>query len=205
MQLLFLAILPTLLAYNLLASPSRSNSKSQMSESSKSMRAHRSNSSLSRNVSTKMYNTPAIDTHHLPPSSDISSATSPIAQYATLEPIPSISQAQKHSSDHLSDDSNSSDKEPYGASPNSGAAFGKPRDRSTFKGVLDKFVGSFSGKSNVVKVPHFTGYRVDEAIEYLFHCNLLTLITSIHCKLLENYAPTNELFSAHYVCVCVFF
>lgn len=126
------------------ASPSRSNSKSQMSESSKSMRAHRSNSSLSRNVSTKMYNTPAIDTHHLPPSSDISSATSPIAQYATLEPIPSISQAQKHSSDHLSDDSNSSDKEPYGASPNSGAAFGKPRDRSTFKGVLDKFVGSFS-------------------------------------------------------------
>jgi hypothetical protein len=130
-----------------IASPSRSNSKTQMSESSsKPMRAHRSNSSLSKKVSTKMYNTPAIDTHHLIPSSDITSATSPIAQYSSLEPIPSLSHGQKISNDQFSDDSNSSDKEPYGVSPNSGTGFGKPRDRSTFKGVLDKFVGSFSGK-----------------------------------------------------------
>jgi hypothetical protein len=94
-----------------------------------------------------MYNTPAIDTHHLPPSSDIANATSPIAQYGSLEPIPSLSQGgHKHSSDQLSDDSNSSDKEPYGLSPSNATGFGKTRDRSTFKGVLDKFVGSFSGK-----------------------------------------------------------
>ncbi|KAH8556682.1 Pak2 protein [Umbelopsis sp. PMI_123] len=127
------------------ASPSRSNSKTQMSESSKPMRGHRSNSSLSRKVSTKMYNTPPIDTHHLPPSSDITMATSPIAQYGSLEPISTLSQGgPKPSSDQLSDDSNSSDKELYGLSPSNATGFGKPRDRSTFKGVLDKFVGSFS-------------------------------------------------------------
>jgi hypothetical protein len=94
-----------------------------------------------------MYNTPAIDTHHLPPSSDITTATSPIAQYGSLEPIPSLSHGgHKLSSDQLSDDSNSSDKEPYGLSPSNATGFGKTRDRSTFKGVLDKFVGSFSGK-----------------------------------------------------------
>ncbi|KAG2186127.1 hypothetical protein INT43_002565 [Umbelopsis isabellina] len=126
------------------ASPSRSNSKSHMSDSSKPMRAHRSNSSLARKVSTKMYNTPAIDTHHLPPSSDINAATSPIAQYGSLEPISTISHGHKNSSDQMSDDSNSSDKEPYGVSPNGNSGLGKARDRSTFKGVLDKFVGSFS-------------------------------------------------------------
>lgn len=93
-----------------------------------------------------MYNTPAIDTHHLPPSSDINAATSPIAQYGSLEPISTISHGYKNSSDQMSDDSNSSDKEPYGVSPNGNSGLGKARDRSTFKGVLDKFVGSFSGK-----------------------------------------------------------
>lgn len=29
-------------------------------------------------------------------------------------------------------------------------ALGKPRDRTTFKGVFDKFVGSFNGKQNFV-------------------------------------------------------
>lgn len=29
-------------------------------------------------------------------------------------------------------------------------ALGKPRDRSTFKGVFDKFVGSFNGKVCII-------------------------------------------------------
>jgi p21-activated kinase 1 len=52
------------------------------------------------------------------------------------------------SSDRQSDDNNSSGNSTPQLSPLKdlpSGAFGKARDRSTFKGVIDKFVGSFNG------------------------------------------------------------
>ena len=49
-------------------------------------------------------------------------------------------------SDHSDDSSHSTPQlSPLKDLPPS-SAFGKARDRSTFKGVIDKFVGSFNGK-----------------------------------------------------------
>lgn len=60
-------------------------------------------------------------------------------------PSPPLPSTNKES-DHNSDDSTHSTPQlsPSKDLPPS-SAFGKARDRSTFKGVIDKFVGSFNG------------------------------------------------------------
>lgn len=127
-----------------------SSSKSTSHHSHQSDNYHHKSSSgfLSRTLSSKRDRSNSVGRHRRPSPPPPPTNASPLINRETASTTTNLQ--MKYSpvgSDRQSDENSSGTSTPQLPSLKDlpSGAFGKARDRSTFKGVIDKFVGSFNG------------------------------------------------------------